>query len=59
MDNSTVNSYPSAYLKATKAVTKYNDEYMMQYFNQMVQATKMYGKPKAKKLTMNFPTKKI
>lgn len=35
MDNSTVNSYPSAYLKATKAVTKYNDESMMQYFNQM------------------------
>ena len=35
MDNSTVNSYPSAYLKATKAVTIYNDEYMMQYFNQM------------------------
>lgn len=31
-DNSTVKSYPSAYLKALRAVTKYNDEYMLQYY---------------------------
>lgn len=35
MENSTVKSYPSSYLKAIKAVTKYNDEYMLQYYNQM------------------------
>lgn len=35
VDNSTVKSYPSAYLKAIRAVTKYDDEYMMQYYNQM------------------------
>lgn len=35
MENSTVKSYPSAYLKAIRAVTKYDDEYMMQYYNQM------------------------
>lgn len=35
MENSTVKSYPSAYLKAIKAVTKYDDEYMLQYYNQM------------------------
>lgn len=35
MDNSTVKSYPSSYLKQLKAVTKYNDEYMMDYYNQM------------------------
>lgn len=35
MDNSTVKSYPSSYLKQLKAVTKYNDEYMMDCYNQM------------------------
>lgn len=35
VDNSTVKSYPSAYLKAVKSTTKYNDENMMQYYNQM------------------------
>lgn len=35
VDNSTVKSYPSAYLKAVKSITKYDDEYMMQYYNQM------------------------
>lgn len=34
-DNSTVNSYPSAYVKKVKALTKYSDENMMNYYNQM------------------------
>lgn len=38
MDNSTVNSYPSDYLKQLRANTKYNDEYMMDYYNQMFSA---------------------
>lgn len=35
IDNSTVKSYPSKYLKYLRAVAKYNDEYMMEYYNQM------------------------
>jgi trigger factor len=35
VENSTVKSYPKAYLKSMKAVTKYNDEYMLSYYNQM------------------------
>lgn len=35
MDNSTVKSYPSAYLKKLRGITKYDDEYMLQYYNQM------------------------
>lgn len=35
IDNSTVKSYPSEYLKQLRAVTKYNDEYMLEYYNQM------------------------
>lgn len=35
LDNSTVKSYPSAYLKQLRAVTKYNDEEMMASYNQM------------------------
>lgn len=35
MDNSSVKSYPSAYLKKLRATLKYNDEYMLQYYNQM------------------------
>jgi trigger factor len=35
VDNSTIKSYPKDYLKSMKAVTKYNDEYMMSYYNQM------------------------
>ncbi len=35
IENSTVRSYPSEYLKKLRAVTKYNDEYMMEYYNQM------------------------
>lgn len=34
-DNSTVRSYPSDYLKKLRAVTKYNDESMLSYYNQM------------------------
>lgn len=35
VENSTVTSYPANYLKIVKAVTKYDDEYMMEYYNQM------------------------
>ena len=35
VENSTVNTYPNKYVDAMKAVTKYDDEYMMQYYNQM------------------------
>ena len=35
MDNSTVNSYPKAYLKAVKSITKYEDESDMDYYNQL------------------------
>lgn len=35
VENSTVNSYPKSYLKIMKAITKYNDEYTMSYYNQM------------------------
>lgn len=34
-ENSTVNKYPSAYLKNVKSTTKYNDEYTVSYYNQM------------------------
>ncbi|MDE7030961.1 MAG: FKBP-type peptidyl-prolyl cis-trans isomerase [Lachnospiraceae bacterium] len=34
LDNSTVKSYPSDYLKKLRGVTKYDDEYMLQYYNQ-------------------------
>lgn len=34
-DNTTVVSYPTDYLKNTKATLKYNDEYNMEYYNQM------------------------
>lgn len=35
MDNSVINSYPKAYVKNLKSITKSNDEYTMQYYNQM------------------------
>lgn len=35
VENSFVNSYPKSYLKIVKATTKYNDEIMMNYYNQM------------------------
>lgn len=38
VDNSTVKSYPSNYLKYLRALAKYNDEYMMKYYNQMFSA---------------------
>lgn len=39
MDNSTVQSYPSDYLKKLRAVTKYNDESMLELSNQMYGVT--------------------
>ena len=38
IDNSTVKSYPSDYLKQLRAVTKYTDENSMAYYNQMFSA---------------------
>lgn len=35
IDNSTINSYPKDYIKNLKSITKYNDEYTLQYYNQM------------------------
>ena len=35
LENSTINSYPNAYVKDLKAITKYNDEYTLEYYNQM------------------------
>lgn len=35
IENSTVISYPKAYLKAVKSIIKYEDEYMMDYYNQL------------------------
>ena len=34
-ENSTVNSYPKAYLKNVKGLLKYDDEYTLSYYNQM------------------------
>lgn len=35
MDNSTMNSYPKKFLKTVKGILKYNDEYSLDYYNQM------------------------
>ena len=35
VENSTVSSYPKDYLNAVKSFTKYEDEYMMDYYNQL------------------------
>lgn len=35
VENSSVKSYPSSYLKAVRGITKYNDESMLQYYSQM------------------------
>ena len=35
IDNSTISSYPKDYVKNLKSITKYNDEYTLQYYNQM------------------------
>lgn len=35
VENSTVSSYPKAYLNAVKSLTKYEDEYTLDYYNQM------------------------
>jgi trigger factor len=42
-ENSTVNSYPKSYLKAIKSITKYDDEYMMSYYNQLYEAYGLTG----------------
>lgn len=38
MENSTVNAYPKSYLKIMKSLTKFDDETMMAYYNQMLGA---------------------
>ena len=35
LENSTVNSYPKAYVNVVKSLTKFEDEYMFDYYNQM------------------------
>lgn len=35
LENSTIHSYPNDYVKNLKAITKYNDEYSLEYYNQM------------------------
>ena len=35
VENSTVNTYPKDFVKLTKQTTKYNDQMMMSYYNQM------------------------
>lgn len=35
VENSTVNTYPKNFVKYTKQTTKYNDQMMMDYYNQM------------------------
>jgi trigger factor len=42
-ENSTVKSYPKSYLKNIKAITKYDDEYMMSYYNSMFESYGMSG----------------
>jgi len=41
VENSTVNTYPKDYVKITKQTTKYNDEMMMSYYNQMFSSSGM------------------
>ncbi|MDE5865549.1 MAG: FKBP-type peptidyl-prolyl cis-trans isomerase, partial [Lachnospiraceae bacterium] len=43
IENSTINSYPKAYLKAVKSITKYEDESYMDYYNQMYTSFGMEG----------------
>jgi trigger factor len=42
-ENSTVTSYPKSYLNAIKSITKYDDEYMMSYYNQMYESYGLTG----------------
>jgi trigger factor len=42
-ENSTVNSYPKSYLKDIKSILKYDDEYMMSYYNSMFESYGMTG----------------
>lgn len=37
IDNSTVTNYPKSFVKKVKGIIKYNDEYMLSYYNQMFQ----------------------
>ena len=43
MDNSTMNSYPKKFLKTVKGILKYNDEYSLDYYNQMFAQYGMVG----------------
>ena len=43
VENSTVSSYPKDYLNAVKSFTKYEDEYMMDYYNQLYASFGMEG----------------
>lgn len=42
-DNSTMKSYPKKFLKTIKGILKYNDEYTLQYYNQMFSQYGMGG----------------
>ena len=43
VENSTVSSYPKDYLNTVKSLTKYEDEYMMDYYNQLYASFGMEG----------------
>lgn len=43
LDQSTMNSYPKKLLKTIKGILKYNDEYSLQYYNQMFSQYGMGG----------------
>lgn len=43
VENSTINSYPKAYLKAVKSITKYEDESLLDYYNQLYTSFGMEG----------------
>lgn len=43
VENSTVSSYPKDYLNAVKSLTKYEDEYAMDYYNQLYASFGMEG----------------
>lgn len=43
LENSTVSSYPKEYLNAVKSYTKYEDEYTMDYYNQLYASFGMEG----------------
>lgn len=43
IENSTVNTYPKNYLKIIKSLTKYDDEYTFEYYNQLFSSYGMSG----------------